>query len=101
MSHWDGSAVKIQKSLDVALKTPVELFIGTEFTVKLDPWAEFVATGTNTQIDPSTVAVVAKLSTPEAYTINDEFVVNISVNGDLTKDAKIYTDSIVITQDSQ
>ncbi|KFZ07609.1 hypothetical protein V501_06291 [Pseudogymnoascus sp. VKM F-4519 (FW-2642)] len=99
--HEDGSAVKVQKTLDIAFKSPVEIIGGRDFSINADPWEEISPTTTNTEIDSSTFAVAAKLPFPKPYTINDRFVIDIGINGDMTKDIKRYTESIVITQDSE
>jgi hypothetical protein len=100
--HEDGSPIKIQKTLDITLKSPVKMVPRRDFdAVNLDPWLEIRTTATNTEIDSSTFAVAAKLPFPEPYTINDRFTINVSFHGDITKDTERYMESIVITQDSK
>ncbi|KFZ19614.1 hypothetical protein V501_00615 [Pseudogymnoascus sp. VKM F-4519 (FW-2642)] len=100
--HEDGSPVKIQNTLDIAFKSPAEVTSGRDFNVKSDPLIDFTAVPiTSTEIDSSTFDIVAKLSVPKAYTINDSLTIQISVDGDLTGDAKRYTESVVITQDGK
>jgi hypothetical protein len=101
IQHADGSPIKVQKTLNIAFKTPVAVNGNQDLNLRLDPWVEITPTTINNQIDSSTFAVDAKLPFPEPYTINDRFVIDISINGDMTTDIKRYTESIVITQDSE
>ncbi|OBT72637.1 hypothetical protein VF21_08349 [Pseudogymnoascus sp. 05NY08] len=99
--HEDGSLIKIQKTLDIAFNSPVQMTGSRDFSVNVIPWIEIDPTATNTEIDSSTFAVAAKLPFPQPYTVNDSFGIDISFNGDITTDTKRYTESIVITQDSE
>ncbi|OBT81323.1 hypothetical protein VE02_10293 [Pseudogymnoascus sp. 03VT05] len=88
-------------TLDITFNSPVQMSGDRDFSVKINPWIEIHPKATNTEIDSSTFAVAAKLPFPQPYTVNDGFAIDISFSGDITTDTKRYTESIVITQDSE
>lgn len=95
--YEDKTPVKIEKSLNIALISPAPIN-SRSFNITSDPPTNFTTTGSNTQPDPPRYNVSGKLSVAKPYTI-ERLTIDISIEGDLTKEPKRYTESIVITVD--
>jgi hypothetical protein len=101
--YEDKTPVKIEKNLNITFISPAPIN-NRSFRITPYPSITFTKTGSFTTMDSYTQTdlplynVSGKLSVAKPYTI-ERLTIDISIEGDLTKEPKRYTESIVITVD--
>jgi hypothetical protein len=96
--RYEDGPVKIERFLGISFQSPASIS-SQDISTSPNPWTEVLPEATSEQIDASTFRIVAKLSVYEPHTF-DSLIINIGVNGDLTRDGERFVESVAITADS-
>lgn len=97
--YEDGSKVKVEKYLEIALLAPASIQTGDVITTP-DPWTLFTPSVTSTPNEEQLYDITAKLSVEQPYTIKS-LIIKICVTGDLTTEPDRFISSIAITADAE